>query len=132
MSMTDPIADLLTRIRNAYRIKRAHVDIPASNIKRRILDTLKREGYIAGYDVIEDPVQATLRVNFRYGEDGIPVFRKIDRVSKPGRRVYAGSDELKPVLRGLGITVVSTSAGVLSDREARKKGVGGEVLCKVW
>lgn len=132
MSMTDPIADLLTRIRNANAIKRAQVDIPASNIKRGIAEVLKREGFIRDYRLIEGDHQATLRVYLKYGPDGEFVINKINRVSKPGRRVYRGLKEVPKVLNGLGIAILSTSRGVLSDTEAREKGVGGEILAEVW
>lgn len=132
MSMSDPIADLLTRIRNANSIRMPQVDIPASNMKRNIADVLKREGYIRDYRVIENEHQGVLRIFLKYGPDGEFVINRINRVSKPGRRVYRGLNDIPEVLKGLGIAILTTSRGVLSDREARQRGVGGEVLAEVW
>ena len=132
MSMSDPIADMLTRIRNSNAIRQPQVDIPASKLKRGIADVLKREGYIRDYRVIEDETQGTLRVYLKYGPDGEYVLNKINRVSKPGRRVYRSVTEIPKVLNGLGICVVSTSQGILSDVQARSAGVGGEILAEVW
>jgi small subunit ribosomal protein S8 len=132
MSMTDPIADMLTRIRNAVRVKKAHVDVPYSRIKAGVLDVLEREGFITGYDVSEPTGRGMLRVALKYSRLGESVIQAIQRASKPGLRKYAGADDLEPVLRGVGISVVSTSHGVLSDRECRDKKVGGEVLCTVY
>ena len=132
MSMSDPVADLLTRIRNANTIKLPQVDIPISSLKRGIADVLKAEGYIRDYRVIEQDVQGTLRIFLKYGPDGEFVINKINRVSKPGRRVYRGVKDIPKVLNGLGISVLSTSRGVLSDRKAKEAGVGGEVLAEVW
>ena len=129
--MTDPIADMLTRIRNANAIKRKHVNIPASKLKVGIAEVLKSEGFIAGYNVVEDTPCSTLVVELKYGPDGEDVIRTIDRVSKPGCRSYTGVKEMPRVLRGLGIYVLSTPRGVLSDRAARREKVGGEILCKV-
>ena len=129
--MTDPIADMLTRIRNAIRIEKPSVDIPASKIKTGIAEALRREGYIWDYEIIEQEPQNILRINLKYGPNGELVIRKIARVSRPGRRVYAGVGAMPEVLQGLGINILSTSKGVLSNREARKEGVGGEVLCTV-
>lgn len=130
--LSDPIADMLTRIRNAVSVERPHVDVPLSKVKRGLADVLKREGYIWDWQVIEaEPVQQ-LRLELKYGPNGEHVIQSIRRVSKPGRRVYRGSKELRPVLNGMGITVLSTSSGVVSDREARQKKLGGEVLCEVW
>lgn len=129
--MTDPIADMLTRIRNAVRVERPFVDIPASRVKRGIADVLKREGFIWDWkDVEEDPV-SQLRLELKYGPNGERVIQSIQRTSKPGRRIYSRSKELKPVLGGLGIQIISSSKGVISDREARRENVGGEVLCEV-
>lgn len=131
--MTDPIADMLTRIRNSVRVERPYVDIPTSRVKRGIADVLKREGFIWDWKDIEtegEPV-AQLRVELKYGPNGERVIQSIKRVSKPGRRLYTRSRELKPVLGGLGISIISTSKGVISDREARRDNVGGEVLCEV-
>ena len=130
--MTDPIADMLTRVRNAVRIERPAVDIPTSKIKVNIAAVLKREGYIWDYEVVEQPPQNVLRIHLKYGPNGERVIHRLDRVSSPGRRVFARVDQMPDVLQGLGISIVSTSHGVMSNREARKKGVGGEVLCKLW
>lgn len=130
--MTDPIADMLTRIRNAIQIERPYVDIPASKVKIGIAQVLEREGYIWDFTVVEQQPQNVLRLNLKYGPNGERVIQKIDRVSKPGRRVYTSVREMPEVLQGLGISVVSTNQGVLSNREARSKGVGGEVLCSIW
>ena len=130
--MTDPIADMLTRIRNAVRVERSHVDLPYSNIKKGIADVLKSEGYIWDWEVIEAQPCNTLRLTLKDGQNGEKVIRHIKRLSKPGRRIYSSSSELKPVLNGLGITVISSSSGVVSDRVARQKNIGGEVLCEVW
>ena len=129
--MTDPIADMLTRIRNANAIKRKHVPIPASKLKVGIAEVLKNEGFIAGYQVEEGAPFSTLVVELKFGPDGEDVIRSIDRVSKPGCRSYTGVKDMPHVLRGLGIYVLSTPRGVLSDRAARKENVGGEILCKV-
>jgi len=130
--MTDPIADMLTRIRNAARIEKTFVDVPLSNEKKGIADVLKREGYIWDWEVIEAKPVSTLRVHLKYGPNGEDVINTIKRVSKPGCRVYAATEDLKPVLNGLGIRVLSTNKGILSDREARIKKVGGEVICTLW
>ena len=133
MSMTDPVADLLTRIRNAVSVRQRQVDAPSSILKTRLLDVLKREGYIEDYKVVEDARRKKMiRVYLKYSSVGEPVITEIHRESSPGRRVYRNVTELVPVLRGTGIAVVSTPRGVLSDRECRKEKVGGEVLCKVW
>ena len=134
MPHTDPIADMLTRIRNAVRNKKDGVRVRSSKIVISIAEALKNEGYIQAFEVAPNPatpVQNDLLLQLKYSRGGEPVIRKIDRVSKPGRRVYAGKDELKPVLRGLGIHVLSTPKGVMSDRQAREANVGGEVLCRV-
>jgi small subunit ribosomal protein S8 len=130
--MTDPIADMLTRIRNALRIERAHVEIPTSRVKQGIAEVLKREGYIWEFEVVEQEPQNLLRLNLKYGPNGEDVIQSIQRVSKPGRRVYARSSACGEVLQGLGISVISTSQGVLSNREAKSKSIGGEVLCEIW
>jgi len=132
--MTDPIADMLTRIRNAVRVERPHVDMPISKVKRGVAEVLKREGYIWDWKQIEeedDPV-SHLRLELKYGPNGERVIQTIKRVSKPGRRVYTRAKDLRPVLNGLGISVISTSRGVISDREARQRNLGGEVLCQLW
>ena len=129
--MTDPIADMLTRIRNAVRVERAFVDIPTSRVKRGIADVLKREGFIWDWKEVEEQPVAHLRLELKYGPNGERVIQSIRRMSKPGRRLYTRSKELKPVLGGLGISIISSSKGVISDREARRDNVGGEVLCEI-
>ena len=130
--MTDPIADMLTRIRNANSIQMKDVRMPASRTRVGIAEVLKNEGFIAGYAVEEGKPASELSVQLKYSEDGERVIRKIERISKPGRRVYAGVSELKPVLSGQGIHVLSSPKGIVSDRQAREMHVGGEVLCKVY
>jgi small subunit ribosomal protein S8 len=130
--MTDPIADMLTRIRNAYRINREKVDMPASVMKAGIAEVLKREGYITDFARYDDGRQGVLRVYLKYGPRDEKVFNSLQRVSKPGRRVYARVGEIPRVRNGLGIAILTTPQGVLSDRECRKRRVGGEVLCTVW
>ena len=132
MTMTDPIADMLTRIRNANTVGHDTVDIPASKIKKSIAGILTEEGYIKGFDVIDDNKQGTIRVQMKYGPDKERVITGIKKISKPGLKVYAKADEVPRVLGGLGIAIISTSNGVISDKEARKLGVGGEVVCYVW
>jgi small subunit ribosomal protein S8 len=130
--MTDPIADMLTRIRNGVRVEQPHVQMPASKVKRGLAEVLKREGYIWDFEIVETAPSNQLRLHLKYGPNGEKVIRHIRRISTPGRRVYSGADALRPVLNGLGISIISTSSGVISDREARQKNVGGEVLCEVW
>lgn len=130
--MTDPIADMLTRIRNAVRIEKAYVDIPYSIEKKGVADVLKREGYIWDWMEIEDKPVSVLRVQLKYGPNGEKIVNEIKRVSKPGCRVYAGITDLKPVLNGLGIKVLNTNRGILSDREAKQNNVGGEIICQIW
>ena len=133
MSMTDPIGDMLTRIRNAVRVRRDAVDVTASGVVRAIAKVLAREGFVSDVRDGEDAgPRPTVRIYLKYDEDGEPVISSIGRVSRPGRRQYARVDAFPRVLNGLGIAVVSTSRGVLSDREARAQRVGGEVLCEVW
>ena len=132
MQITDPIADLLTRIRNASTAKHPSVEIPASNMKKAICQILVDEGYIKGMQVKNDTVQGTIVVTLKYQANGEPVIAGLRRVSKPGLRVYVGADELPRVLRGLGIAIVSTSKGVMTDKKAREAHVGGEVLAFVW
>jgi small subunit ribosomal protein S8 len=132
MSVTDPIADMLTAIRNASRARHKRVDIPASNLKKSILDVLQRENYIASYRFVEDAKQGILRVYLRYGEDEKSVISGIQRASTPGRRIYIGKDETPRVQGGLGTAVISTPRGVMTDKEARQAKLGGELLCKVW
>ncbi len=130
MSMTDPIADMLTRIRNGQKARKVSVSMPASTAKEAVAAVLKDEGYITGFDTSGQGAARSLNVELKYYE-GTPVIETVQRVSKPGLRVYRGKEELPKVLGGLGIAIVSTSAGVMSDRQAREKGVGGEVLCVV-
>jgi small subunit ribosomal protein S8 len=132
MSMTDPIADMLTRIRNAGHARFDKVDIPASRMKISLARILKDEGFIKNYKVIKDNRQGILRVYLKYGNQQQSLIQGLRRISKPGRRVYAGSEELPRVQGGLGVAVISTSKGVVSDRQARKMQVGGEVLCEIW
>ena len=130
--MTDPIADQLTWIRNALAIQRVEVDVPYSRMKHGVAQALEREGFILGFLKIDTKPAATLRIKLKYGPDGEKIINSIQRTSKPGRRVYTGVDGLKPVMRGQGIAIVSTSKGILSDRECRKQNVGGEILATVW
>jgi small subunit ribosomal protein S8 len=130
MSMTDPIADMLTRIRNGQKARKVSVSMPSSSAKAAVAKVLKDEGYITGFETSGDGAKAELSVELKYYE-GTPVIEVIQRVSKPGLRVYRGKEELPKVLGGLGVAVVSTSAGVMSDRQAREQGIGGEVLCVV-
>jgi small subunit ribosomal protein S8 len=130
--MTDPIADMLTRIRNAVRVERPFVEMPVSKVKRGLAEVLKREGYIWDWAELEMSPVKHLRLDLKYGPNGERVIRHIRRVSKPGRRIYSRSADLRPVLNGLGISILSTSSGVMSDREARKQKLGGEVLCELW
>jgi len=132
MMITDPIADMLTRIRNGNMVRHASVDVPASNTKKRLAEILLAEGFIKSYDVIDDGKQGIIRVQLKYGENRERVITGLKRISKPGLRVYAKRNEIPKVLGGLGIAVVSTSNGIVTDKEARKLGVGGEVLCYVW
>ena len=132
MAMTDPIADMLTRIRNANVVYHEKVDIPASKMKRALAEILKSEGYIRDYQVISDDKQGVLRVFLKYGADRERVITGLRRISKPGLRIYAKKDELPRVLGGLGVAVVSTTSGLMSDRQARKSGLGGEVVCYIW
>ena len=132
MTMTDPIADMLTRIRNANTVGHDTVDIPASRMKKSIAGILTEEGYIKGFDVIDDNKQGTIRVQMKYGPDKERVITGIKKISKPGLKVYAKANEVPRVLGGLGIAIISTSNGVISDKEARKLGIGGEVICYVW
>lgn len=132
MQITDPIADLLTRIRNANTAKHETVDIPASNMKKAIAKILLDEGYIKGYQVIDDSKQGIIRVTLKYGENKTKVITGLKRVSRSGLRIYAGADELPKVLKGLGIAIVSTSQGIMTDKEARAKHIGGEVLAFIW
>ena len=132
MTMTDPIADMLTRIRNANVVKHETVDVPASNMKKELSRILLEEGFIRGYDVIEDGKQVIIRIQLKYGQTGERVISGLKRISKPGMRVYADKHEVPRVLNGLGISIISTSKGILTDKQARKENVGGEVLAFVW
>ncbi|CAK8711019.1 MAG: 30S ribosomal protein S8 [Candidatus Electrothrix sp. LOE1_4_5] len=132
MSMSDPLADFLTRIRNGMQANFTSVDIPLSKLKVRVADVLKKEGYIANYHVDEQGVQGTLTIDLKYGPNNEKVITGIRRVSKPGLRQYTKSDAIPQVMSGLGVGILSTSHGVISDREARKLNVGGELLCEVW
>lgn len=132
MSMTDPIADMLTRIRNGAMAKKVTVDIPSSNVKVEIAKVLKAEGYISAYKVIKDDKQGILNVALKYDENKKSVVEGIKRVSKPGSRVYVNTDSVPKVINGYGIAILSTSKGLMVDREARKSKVGGEILCNVW
>lgn len=132
MAMTDPIADMLTRIRNANVVYHEKVDIPASKMKRALAEIMKNEGYIRDFQVISDDKQGVLRVYLKYGSERERVITGLRRISKPGLRIYAKKDELPRVLGGLGVAVVSTTSGLMSDRQARKSGLGGEVICYIW
>jgi small subunit ribosomal protein S8 len=132
MSTTDPISDLLARIRNAHLAKHDRLDVPASRLKAEVCRILKEEGYIRNFRLIDGSPRSSLRVFLRYSEEGEPAIRHLRRASRPGRRVYRKADELKPVLNGLGIGIVSTSQGLLSDRVARERRLGGELVCEVW
>jgi small subunit ribosomal protein S8 len=133
MSMTDPVADMLTRLRNAINSHHDRVELPASKLKVEIARILKSEGFIRNYALVEkEKTQATLRIDLKYSAEGEPVIHGIERVSRPGRRVYRNKQEIPRPLGGLGLAIVSTSKGVLSGDEAAKTGVGGEVLCQVW
>ena len=132
MGMTDPVADMLTRIRNGAKAGKKWVDIPSSKLKKEVARILAEEHFINNYQYYEDKKQDGIRVFLRYGHDEKPIIRGIERISKPGLRIYSHSEELPRVLNGLGIAIISTSSGVMTDREARKKGVGGEVICYVW
>ncbi|ADE67265.1 MULTISPECIES: 30S ribosomal protein S8 [Priestia] len=132
MVMTDPIADLLTRIRNANMVRHEKIEVPASNIKKQIAEILKREGFVRDVEYIEDNKQGIIRIFLKYGSNNERVITGLKRISKPGLRVYAKTNEVPRVLNGLGIAIVSTSQGVLTDKEARQKQTGGEVLAYVW
>lgn len=130
--VTDPIADLLTRIRNANMVKHPSVDVPASNVKKRLVELFLEEGYIKGYDIIDDNKQGVIRIELKYGETKERVITGLKRISKPGLRVYAKKTDIPKVLGGLGTAIISTSSGIVTDKEARKLGVGGEVVCYIW
>ncbi|MCK6530957.1 30S ribosomal protein S8 [Myxococcota bacterium] len=132
MSMTDPIADFLTRIRNATVARQRSVSAPSSKMKVAIADLLKREGFISGYGTVEDDKQGIINVDLRYDDQKQGIILGLKRISRPGRRVYVGRGQTPKVLNGLGVTILSTSRGVMTDRDARRMGVGGEVICQVW
>ena len=132
MTMTDPIADMLTRIRNANSVGHPTVEIPASKMKKSIAEILLNEGYIGSYEVEDDNKQGMIKIQLKYGADNEKVISGIKKISKPGLKVYAKANEIPRVLGGLGIAIISTSKGIVSDKEARKLGVGGEVICYVW
>ena len=132
MAMTDPIADMLTRIRNGMAVDKRFVDIPSSNLKKRIAFVLKEEKYIEDFMFVQNGVKASIRVFLKYDHKGGAVISVIERVSKPGRRVYVGGHEIPRVLDGLGISILSTSRGVVSNKAAKRMGIGGEVLCNIW
>ncbi|MFD1673137.1 30S ribosomal protein S8 [Alicyclobacillus fodiniaquatilis] len=132
MVISDPIADMLTRIRNANQVRHEKVEIPGSNIKRSIAEILKREGYVRDAEFVEDTHQGVIRVFLKYGKGQERVITGLKRISKPGLRVYVNHDSIPRVLGGLGVAILSTSKGILTDREARQAGIGGEVLCYVW
>ena len=130
--MTDPIADMLSRIRNANNARHKSVDVPCSNIKKEIARILLDEGYIKGYDVVEDDKQGMIKIDLKYSQDGGRVISGLKRISKPGLRVYVKCDDVPKVLGGLGIAIISTSKGIITDKMARQEKVGGEVICYVW
>ena len=132
MTMSDPIADMLTRVRNANMVRHEKLELPASNIKKEIAEILKNEGFVKSVEYIEDDKQGVIRMFLKYGQNNERVITGLKRISKPGLRVYAKADEVPKVLNGLGIALVSTSEGIVTDREARKRNVGGEVLAYVW
>ncbi|HIJ78525.1 MAG: 30S ribosomal protein S8 [Desulfobulbaceae bacterium] len=132
MSMTDPLADMLTRIRNAGMVKFESVEMPLSKLKAGVAEILKREGYISGFQVIEDKIQGVLRVDLKYDQNNYGVITGLKRISKPGRRIYVKHDKIAKVMSGLGIAIISTSKGIVTDREARSQKLGGEILCEVW
>jgi small subunit ribosomal protein S8 len=132
MTMSDPIADMLTRIRNANMVRHEKLEVPASNMKKQIAEILKREGFVRDVEYVEDSKQGIIRIFLKYGQDNERVITGLKRISKPGLRVYAKTNEVPKVLNGLGIALVSTSNGVLTDKEARAKQVGGEVVAYVW
>jgi small subunit ribosomal protein S8 len=132
MTMSDPVADMLTRIRNAGRAKFSSVDIPGSKLKTEIAKVLKNEGFIRNYKFIKDNKQGVLRVYLKYEQNRENTILGLQRISKPSRRVYEKSKDIKPVLNGMGISIISTSRGIMTDKQARKDNIGGEVLCRVW
>lgn len=132
MTMTDPIADMLTRIRNALMASHEMVDIPVSKLKINVAKVIKSEGYIRNFKIVSDGQHRLIRIFLKYDENGVPIIGGLKRVSKPSCRVYAGYEDVPKVLNGFGISIVSTSKGLMTDRQARKSNVGGEILCSVW
>ncbi len=132
MSMTDPIADLLTRIRNGNKAKFEKVAVPSSKIKVNLVEILKQEGYITNYEIVKDECQDKIEISLKYDLNKQSIITGLKRISKPGLRIYVGKDDVPRVLNGIGIAILSTSSGLFTDRNARKKGLGGEVLCEVW
>lgn len=132
MNMTDPIADMLTRVRNALAARHPKVDVPASKLKAEIARILKEEGYIANFKVAEEDGKRTIKIYLKYSADNAPVISRIERVSRPGRRVYVGNKEIPRVLGGMGINILTTPRGVMTGRSAHRERVGGEILCEVW
>lgn len=132
MAMSDPIADMLTRVRNAGKAKFTIVDIPGSKLKTELANVLKNQGFIKNYKVIKDNKQGILRVYLKYDDEQKPTILGLERVSKPSRRVYVKGKDIKPVLNGLGVAILSTSNGILTDKQAREKNMGGEILCNIW
>jgi small subunit ribosomal protein S8 len=132
MNLTDPVADFLTRIRNAHRARHQKLDVPASRLKSEIARILKDEGYIVNFKPVEENGQSLLRVYLKYGVNNEAAIRDLQRVSRPGCRVYVGKDEIRRVQGGLGISIMTTPKGVMTGRQARREGVGGEILCEVW
>ena len=132
MGMTDPIADMLTRIRNALMASYNSVDVPGSRMKINIAKVLKSEGFIKNFKLIDDKKQGVIKIYFKYDEKGEPIIDGLKRISKPGCRIYAKSDKIPKVLNGFGVSILSTSKGIITDKQAREMGVGGEVICSVW
>ena len=132
MSMTDPIADMLTRIRNSIRAAHEQVDIPRSRLKLNLVEVMKSEGYVNDYKAISEGGKQIIRIFLKYDDDSVPVIRGLKRISKPSRRVYARYDRIPEVLNGFGVNIISTSRGLMTDAEARKKHVGGEIICSLW
>lgn len=132
MMVTDPIADLLTRIRNANTARKEKVDAPASKMKQAIVDILKREGYIRSYRIVDEKGHKIIRIFLKYGSKQERIITRIERISRPSVRQYANKDSIPRIINGLGIAILSTSRGLMTDREARRQGIGGEILCKIW
>ncbi len=132
MSNMDPVSDLLTRIRNAHLAKHDRVDVPTSKLKAEICKILREQGFIRNFKLLEQKPQSVLRIFLEYDDEGTPAITHLKRISKPGRRVYRGADQIKPVLNGRGLGVISTNLGVISDTQAREQRIGGEILCEVW